>query len=84
MYKALKDCCPFCSNHLDRTHLSPLLAERSFLAQDASSGLWGTVAPDDPWGVAEQDGTWLTEPAYSDVQWMSAADVFLATVPEEG
>ena len=39
---------------------------------------------DGPWGVAESDGTWLTEPAYSDVQWMSAADVFLVTVPEEG
>ncbi|MDP9859176.1 hypothetical protein J2S71_000872 [Olsenella profusa DSM 13989] len=39
---------------------------------------------DGPWGIASPDGTWLTEPAYSFALWMPAADVFLATVPEEG
>ena len=82
-----------------------------FCAQDPSSGLWGVASPDGswevgpssravcdyaggrvvagatkdgPWGIASPDGTWFTEPAYSFAFWMPAADVFLATVPEEG
>lgn len=35
------------------------------------------------WGYLAPDGSWLAEPAYSFAIWMSAADVFLVTVPEE-